>query len=90
MLVKKSMTFCDLEKFAKTNLNNFILLRNPYIAFIILEDKLFILQTSSFNSTLDGHARECNKLSTGVILLADIIPGLLIKAFSPFFPLYAK
>ncbi|VVC45924.1 Major facilitator superfamily domain,Batten's disease protein Cln3, subgroup,Batten's disease protein [Cinara cedri] len=43
--------------------------------------------TISLNST-DGFARECNHLSTGVILLADIIPGLLIKSISPFFGLY--
>lgn len=49
-----------------------------------------VLQTESFNSTLPGHARECNQLSTGVILLADIIPGLLIKTFAPFLGLYVK
>ncbi|XP_075219496.1 CLN3 lysosomal/endosomal transmembrane protein, battenin isoform X2 [Lycorma delicatula] len=31
--------------------------------------------------------RDCNKLSTGAILLADIIPSLLIKIIAPFFPL---
>jgi len=43
--------------------------------------------TVSFNSTQEGFARECNHLSTGVILLADIIPGLLIKIVCPFFAL---
>ncbi|XP_025207270.1 battenin [Melanaphis sacchari] len=45
-------------------------------------------ETVSLNSTQEGFKRECNHLSTGVILLADIIPGLLIKTFSPFFALY--
>ncbi|CAH1733350.1 battenin [Aphis gossypii] len=44
-------------------------------------------ETASLNPTLE-YKRECNHLSTGVILLADIIPGLLIKTFSPFFALY--
>ncbi|XP_060846817.1 battenin [Rhopalosiphum padi] len=45
-------------------------------------------KTVSLNSTQEEYKRECNHLSTGVILLADIIPGLLIKTFSPFFALY--
>ncbi|XP_034241553.1 battenin-like isoform X2 [Thrips palmi] len=32
--------------------------------------------------------RECNELSTGAILLADILPSLFIKFISPFFPLW--
>lgn len=32
-----------------------------------------------------GH-RECNEISTGAILLADILPGLFIKLLSPFLP----
>lgn len=46
-----------------------------------------IIQT---NSSIDEFARECNHISTGVILLADIIPGLLIKTVSPFFALYVQ
>lgn len=49
-----------------------------------------IIQAANKNSTFEGFARECNHLSTGVILLADIIPGLLIKTISPFFALYVK
>ncbi|XP_022163943.1 battenin [Myzus persicae] len=45
-------------------------------------------ETVSINSTQDVFKRECNHLSTGVILLADIMPGLIIKVFSPFFALH--
>ncbi|XP_006812156.1 battenin-like, partial [Saccoglossus kowalevskii] len=31
------------------------------------------------------HRFECNPMSTGVILLADILPGLIVKATAPFF-----
>ncbi|KAL4105266.1 hypothetical protein QTP88_020523 [Uroleucon formosanum] len=47
-------------------------------------------ETVSINSTQDIFKRECNHLSTGVILLADILPGLLIKIFSPFLALYVN
>ncbi|XP_050531536.1 battenin [Daktulosphaira vitifoliae] len=45
-------------------------------------------ETSNSTKYFDGYVRECNRLSTGVILLADIIPGLLIKTISPFLALY--
>jgi len=48
------------------------------------------LKTVTINSTQDLFKRECNHLSTGVILLADIMPGLIIKIFSPFFALHVK
>ncbi|KAK3927053.1 Battenin, partial [Frankliniella fusca] len=32
--------------------------------------------------------RQCNYLSTGAILLADILPSLIVKALSPFMPLW--
>lgn len=42
----------------------------------------------------DGHhadgVRPCNVLSTGAILLADVVPGLVIKSLSPFLPFWAK
>nr|XP_024219713.1 battenin [Halyomorpha halys] len=34
-----------------------------------------------------NNVRQCNTLSTGAILLADIIPSLVIKLIAPFFPL---
>ncbi|XP_050438962.1 battenin [Adelges cooleyi] len=43
---------------------------------------------STIHNQSDEHARDCNHLSTGVILLADILPGLMVKMISPFIPLY--
>lgn len=34
--------------------------------------------------------RGCNMVSTGAILLADILPSLFIKFLSPFFPLWIQ
>ncbi|XP_068916158.1 battenin isoform X5 [Tenebrio molitor] len=34
--------------------------------------------------------RNCTYMSTGAILLADIIPSLLIKLFAPFFPFFVN
>ncbi|XP_046683744.1 battenin isoform X1 [Homalodisca vitripennis] len=36
----------------------------------------------------DPDKRDCNYLSTGAILLADVIPSLLTKIIAPFFPLW--
>ncbi|CRL01715.1 CLUMA_CG014931, isoform A [Clunio marinus] len=41
------------------------------------------------NEPLAPGVRPCNVLSTGAILLADIIPGLIIKTLSPFLPFWA-
>uniref|UniRef100_A0A1B6FGX9 Battenin n=1 Tax=Cuerna arida TaxID=1464854 RepID=A0A1B6FGX9_9HEMI len=38
--------------------------------------------------TTDPDKRDCNYMSTGAILLADIIPSLLTKIIAPFFPLW--
>jgi len=40
-----------------------------------------------YNSISDPSKRDCNYMSTGAILLADIIPSLLTKIIAPFFPL---
>ena len=37
----------------------------------------------SLNSTSDRY--DCNKLSTGIVLLADILPGLCLQLIAPFF-----
>ncbi|KAF6216760.1 hypothetical protein GE061_001109 [Apolygus lucorum] len=43
--------------------------------------------THSSNSTLNdaNPARKCTEMSTGAILLADILPSLIIKIIAPFF-----
>ena len=33
----------------------------------------------------ERNARDCNALSTGTILLADVVPGIIIKSFAPFY-----
>ncbi|XP_050497291.1 battenin isoform X3 [Diabrotica virgifera virgifera] len=35
-------------------------------------------------------ARDCTYLSTGAILLADILPGLIIKVIAPFLPFFVQ
>ncbi|XP_071546716.1 battenin isoform X3 [Panulirus ornatus] len=39
---------------------------------------------SSASTTNSTNPRDCNKMSTGTILLADIIPSLILKIFTPF------
>ena len=39
----------------------------------------------TINSTNTTNKYDCNDLSTGTILLADILPGFLIKLVAPFF-----
>lgn len=38
----------------------------------------------------DNSTRNCNFISTGAILLADIMPSLLIKMASPFLPFFIQ
>lgn len=40
------------------------------------------------NATINPNSRACNQMSTGAILLADIIPSLLTKFLAPFLPFY--
>ncbi|KAK3927679.1 Battenin [Frankliniella fusca] len=53
-------------------------------AYEILHDKF---NQSETGKEIEGD-RHCNELSTGAVLLADIIPSLFIKFVSPFFPLW--
>lgn len=41
------------------------------------------LQTPA-NDSNNTNPRDCNSISTGAILLADIIPSLLVKLLAPF------
>ncbi|XP_065226857.1 battenin-like [Planococcus citri] len=45
-------------------------------------------KTETTSDTSFNPDRHCNQLSTGVILLADIIPSLLVKIIAPFLPLW--
>lgn len=40
------------------------------------------------NTTVPTGVRSCNTLSTGAILLADILPSLAVKIITPFLPFY--
>ncbi|XP_044016322.1 battenin-like isoform X2 [Aphidius gifuensis] len=40
------------------------------------------------NNSTTINSRNCNELSTGAILLADILPCLIVKLIGPFFPYY--
>uniref|UniRef100_A0A1B6DN77 Battenin n=1 Tax=Clastoptera arizonana TaxID=38151 RepID=A0A1B6DN77_9HEMI len=42
---------------------------------------------SDITDTTDPSRRDCNTVSTGAILLADIVPSLITKIVAPFFPL---
>lgn len=44
--------------------------------------------TISNSTIIDPTKRECNELSTGAILLADILPALIIKFTAPFLPFF--
>lgn len=42
------------------------------------------------NTTVPAGIRSCNTLSTGAILLADILPSLAVKMITPFLPFYVQ
>ncbi|CAH1153453.1 unnamed protein product [Phaedon cochleariae] len=44
--------------------------------------------TSEENNNNTNHQRNCTYMSTGAILLADILPGLMIKTIAPFLPFF--
>ncbi|CAH0777583.1 unnamed protein product [Bemisia tabaci] len=55
----------------------------------------YVVMLSAAHDILGGgkhnapdNPRECNTISTGAILLADIVPALTVKIISPFFPLH--
>ena len=53
--------------------------------------KIFVIQEDGVdNDDPPPGVRPCGVLSTGAILLADTIPGLLITFISPFLPFWAK
>ncbi|KAK9497235.1 hypothetical protein O3M35_004592 [Rhynocoris fuscipes] len=64
----------------------FLGLCNNYGYVVMLAGALDILSTH-FHYNGSSYARECTQMSTGAILLADIIPSLTIKFLAPFFPL---
>lgn len=63
--------------------NNFAYVVMLSAAHDILEDHT----NSSTNTSSSNHSNkfDCNNISTGAVLLADIIPGIIIKLTAPFF-----
>lgn len=53
---------------------------------------MFNLQNENDHATrqLVENDRVCNIISTGAILLADVIPSMVIKAIAPFIPFYIQ
>ena len=47
-------------------------------------------ETPADGSTSNGTGRQCHIVSTGAILLADILPSLFVKMIMPFFPLWVN
>lgn len=46
---------------------------------------------STISTKVEGNPeRDCNYLSTGAILLADIVPCLFVKLVAPFLPFFVK
>lgn len=50
----------------------------------------FLQETPEPSEPSPETGRMCNIMSTGTILLADIIPSLIIKTIAPFLPFYIK
>lgn len=69
--------------------NNFAYVVMLSAAHDILSDKNSTdhKNTTSYNTT---NKYDCNQLSTGAILLADILPGITIKILAPFFVHHIK
>ena len=59
---------------------------NNYCYVIMLSAAHDLLRESEGSAEKVGeNERDCNQLSTGTILLADIVPGIIIKSVAPFF-----
>ncbi|KAF7384717.1 hypothetical protein HZH68_014329 [Vespula germanica] len=57
----------------------------------ILESRFGTLNTTiASNGTNTNNERSCNGMSTGAILLADILPCLVIKIIAPFLPFFVQ
>ena len=74
----------------------FLGLCNNFAYVIMLSAAHDILSPNEHNNTSENQTTkntnrfDCNDLSTGTILLADILPGIAIKLIAPFFVHYLK
>lgn len=64
--------------------NNFAYVIMLSAAHDILQEQKGSNSTSQ-NKTVLNESRDCNKISTGAILLADVVPSFIIKLTAPFF-----
>merc|ERR1719322_2378109 len=61
---------------------------NNYSYVIMLSAAHDLLHTESDddnNDKIENDERDCNPISTGTILLADVVPAIIIKSIAPFF-----
>ena len=58
---------------------------NNYCYVIMLSAAHDLLRENEGKTETASNGRDCNQLSTGTILLADVVPGIIIKSFAPFF-----
>ena len=58
---------------------------NNYCYVIMLSAAHDLLRENEGKIETASNGRDCNQLSTGTILLADVVPGIIIKSFAPFF-----
>ena len=56
-----------------------------YVIMLSAAHDLLRESTEKPDTETERNARDCNQLSTGTILLADVVPGIIIKSFAPFF-----
>ncbi|KAK5639001.1 hypothetical protein RI129_011493 [Pyrocoelia pectoralis] len=60
-----------------------------YVVMLSAANDILHQQTDRNSTTIGGNAdRDCNYVSTGAILLADILPSLMVKMLSPFLPFF--
>lgn len=69
-----------------------------YIIYNLFQFCTFLISKTSYKSKRKGNIdadtnqtiRECNELSTGIVLLADIMPSMIAKVILPFTPTLFK
>ncbi len=86
-LIQKHFEKCVLASFWLLGLcNNFAYVIMLSAANDILASNISNNNTNTTDNTNNGTNKyDCNHLSTGTILLADVLPGFIIKLISPFF-----
>lgn len=76
------MLTAAMDIISTDNVRNCLWILSPGFHSLTLQEQL--------RSKREVHSRECTPISTGAILLADIIPSFIIKSLSPFLPYNAN